>query len=48
MPLDEELLAELKRTKAEIDRLQLQLKDLVTRLRQRGASTQEIAQALRG
>ncbi|MGH9158002.1 MAG: hypothetical protein ACRD1K_19685 [Acidimicrobiales bacterium] len=47
MPLDEELLAELRRTKAEIDRLQDQLKALVTRLRDGGASSQEIAQALR-
>ena len=47
MPLDEELLAELKQTKAEIDRLQAQLKDLVTRLRESGATTEEITQALR-
>jgi len=48
MPLDNELLAELKQTKAEIDKLQVQLKDLVTRLRENGATTQEITQALRG
>jgi Skp family chaperone for outer membrane proteins len=48
MPLDETLLAELKQTKAEIDRLQTQLKDLVARLQEGGATTQEIAQALRG
>lgn len=47
MPLDEELLAELKQTKAEIDRLQSQLKDVVSRLQERGASPQEIAAALR-
>lgn len=47
MPPDEELLAELKRTKAEIDILQAQLKDLVARLRAGGASAQEIAAALR-
>ena len=48
MPLDEQLVAELKQTKAEIDRLQTRLKDLVTRLQQDGATTQEITQALRG
>ena len=48
MPLDEQLLAELKQTKAEIDRLQTELKDVVTRLRENGATTQEIAEALRG
>jgi uncharacterized coiled-coil protein SlyX len=47
MPLDEELLAEMKETKAEIDRLQLKLKELVARLQENGATTQEIAQALR-
>lgn len=48
MALDEELLAELKATKAEIDRLQERLKDLVARLRDEGATSQEIAEALRG
>ncbi len=47
MPLDEELLAELRQTKAEIDRLQVRLKDLVARLQEQGATTQEITQALR-
>lgn len=47
MPLDEELLAQLKQTKAEIDRLQGELKDLVARLQESGASPQEIAAALR-
>jgi uncharacterized coiled-coil protein SlyX len=48
MPLDNELLAELQQTKAEIDLLQVQLKDLVARLQESGATTQEITQALRG
>lgn len=48
MAVDEALLAELKRTKAEIDRLQEQLKSLVARLQDAGATTQEITQALRG
>ncbi len=48
MALDEELLAELKQTKVEIDRLQSRLKDVVARLEEDGATTQEIAQALRG
>jgi len=47
VPLDEDLLAELKQTKAEIDRLQVRLKDLVARLQEGGATTQEITQALR-
>ncbi len=47
MPVDEELLAELKQTKAEIDRLQVRLKDLVARLQERGATNQDIAEALR-
>jgi hypothetical protein len=46
--LDNELLAELRATKAEIDSLQQRLKDLVAGLRQHGASAQEIAEALRG
>lgn len=48
MALDEDLLAQLKQTKAEIDVLQVQLKDLVARLREAGASNEEITQALRG
>ncbi|MEX2660011.1 MAG: hypothetical protein WD232_09960 [Acidimicrobiales bacterium] len=48
MALDEDLLAELKSTKAEIDRLQSDLKDIVARLQQEGATAQEIAAALRG
>jgi hypothetical protein len=48
VPVDEQLLAELKQTKAEIDRLQTRLKELVTRLQEGGATTQEITQALRG
>ena len=47
MPLDEEALAELKQTKAEIDRLQVRLRDLVARLQESGMTTQEITQALR-
>ncbi len=45
--LDEALLAEMRETKAAIDELQQKLKDLVTALRERGASSQEIAEALR-
>ncbi len=48
MPLDEALLAELRQAKAEIDRLQVQLKAVVSRLRESGATTEEITQALRG
>ena len=47
MPLDDQLLAEMKQTKAEIDRLQERLKELVNLLRESGATTQEIAEALR-
>lgn len=47
MPADEDLVAELKRTKAEIDRLQAELKNLVSRLQEGGATTEEIKQALR-
>lgn len=47
MPVDEGLLAELKQTKAQIDLLQVQLKELVNRLRESGATTEEITQALR-
>lgn len=48
MAVDEELLADLKQTKAEIDRLQVRLKELVAQLQERGATTQEITAALRG
>lgn len=48
VPLDETLLAELRQTKAEIDQLQDRLKALVARLQESGATSQEIAQALRG
>jgi hypothetical protein len=48
MPLDPALLSELKETKAAIDELQVKLKDLVARLQEGGASTQEITAALRG
>ena len=46
--LDEALLAELKTTKAAIDEHQKKLKELVAQLQEKGASTQEIAEALRG
>jgi hypothetical protein len=48
MALDQEVLAELRTTKAEIDKLQQRLKELVAVLQDKGASTQEIAEALRG
>lgn len=48
MAVDEELVAQLKKTKAEIDRLQVELKSLVSRLQESGATTDEIKQALRG
>jgi len=47
MALDEGVLADLKETKAQIDKLQERLKELVGRLREQGASAQEIAEALR-
>ena len=47
MALDEAVLADLKQTKSEIDRLQERLKELVAQLRDNGASAQEIAEALR-
>lgn len=47
MALDEAVLADLKKTKSEIDRLQERLKELVGQLRDNGASAQEIAEALR-
>jgi len=48
MAVDPDLLAELKATKAEIDGLQVKLKDLVSRLRDGGATAPEIAEFLRG
>jgi Skp family chaperone for outer membrane proteins len=48
MALDEDILTELRQTKAEIDKLQQRLKELVAALQDKGASTQEIAEALRG
>lgn len=48
MALDDALLTELKDTKAKIDELQIRLKELVTALRDKGASAQEIGDALRG
>jgi len=48
VPLDEELLADLRRTKAEIDGLQVRLKELVAQLQREGATAPEIAAALRG
>ena len=47
MALDAGVLAELKQTKAEIDKLQDKLKELVAQLRDNGATAQEIAEALR-
>ena len=47
MPLDEGLLADMRETKAAIDELQEKLKDLVAELRAKGATSQEIAEALR-
>lgn len=47
MALDAGVLAELKQTKSEIDKLQEKLKELVAQLRDAGASTQEITEALR-
>jgi hypothetical protein len=46
--MDEGILAELKTTKAAIDELQTRLKDLVSQLREQGATAQEIGAALRG
>lgn len=48
MAVDEELLAELKETKAQIDEMQERLKSLVAQLQEKGATSQEIAAALRG
>lgn len=48
MALDATLLDELRQTKAEIDKLQTRLKELVAQLQENGATTQEIAEALRG
>ena len=47
MALDAALLDELRQTKAEIDKLQTRLKELVAQLQEGGASAQEIAEALR-
>ena len=47
MALDPTVLTELRETKAAIDELQEKLKELVARLRDGGASAQEIAEALR-
>jgi hypothetical protein len=47
VPLDPDVLTELRTTKAEIDRLQDRLKELVAKLREAGASAQEIGDALR-
>ncbi|HEX2040158.1 MAG TPA: hypothetical protein VHF47_10550 [Acidimicrobiales bacterium] len=47
MALDAAVLADLKETKAQIDALQERLKELVQRLRDDGATAQEIAEALR-
>ncbi len=46
--LDEEVVAQLRATKAQIDELQQRLKELVAQLRADGASAQEIGEALRG
>lgn len=48
MPLNEKDLAELRTVKAEIDVLQQRLKDIVSGMRESGATTQEITEALRG
>ncbi len=48
MAIDATLLEELRQTKAEIDKLQTRLKELVAKLQENGASAQEIAEALRG
>jgi hypothetical protein len=47
MALDPTVLAELRETKAAIDELQEKLKQLVGKLRDGGASAQEIAEALK-
>ncbi|MDP9075734.1 MAG: hypothetical protein M3N98_16505 [Actinomycetota bacterium] len=46
--LDEEVVAQLRATKAQIDELQQRLKELVAQLRAGGASAQDIGEALRG
>lgn len=48
MATNDELLAELRSTKADIDKLQARLKELVTELQQAGMSTQDITAALKG
>jgi hypothetical protein len=45
--VDDDLLTELRSTKAQIDQLQTRLKELVAALREQGATAQEIADALR-
>jgi uncharacterized coiled-coil protein SlyX len=47
MPLDPETLDRLRETKAEIDKLQTRLKELVEELREKGATAQEIGEAIR-
>ncbi len=47
MAVDQQLLVELKQTKAQIDELQERLKALVAQLQEKGATNQEIASALR-
>ena len=48
MASTDELLDELRRTKADIDQLQSRLKELVTQLQEAGMSTQDITAALKG
>ena len=48
MATNDELLAELRSTKADIDKLQARLKELVTELQRAGMSTQDITAALKG
>ena len=48
MASTDELLDELRRTKADIDQLQSRLKELVTQLQDAGMSTQDITAALKG
>jgi uncharacterized coiled-coil protein SlyX len=48
MASNDELLADLRRTKSEIDQLQARLKELVSQLQDAGMSTQDITAALKG
>jgi hypothetical protein len=48
VPLDPSVLAELRATKAQIDELQVRLRELVASLQAAGATAQEIAAVLRG